>query len=132
MTLIYRVQHPKNGKGPFHNSHANEFCNYYNDTRSSKYEWAGPYVDHKKYYDKYGPEFIHGYMFGVQSIDLIEYWFPNHMVPALVEFGYIIACYEVSPKFVRTGKSKKQVIFRKDKAKLVAKYGIDELYSTLG
>lgn len=124
MTLIYRVEHSENGCGPFYNSHANKFCNYYNDTRSSKYEWAGPYVDHKKYYDKYGPESIEAYSFGVQSIDLIEYWFPSHMTTGLVMKGYIIVCYEVSPKFIRTGKSKKQVAFRKDKAKRVAEYKI--------
>ena len=124
MTLIYRVEHPTNGSGPFYNTHAGRFIEHYNDHRSSKYDWAGPYVDHKKYYDKYGAEFIDVYSFGVQSLDLIEYWFPRHMQFVLEELGYIIACYAVSPKYIRTGKSKKQVAFLKDKAKVVSKHPI--------
>ena len=123
---VFRVEHPETFDGPF-NSYHGFYCGEvralysdpihfpaaWDDCFDSSHFIAGNYRDH---------------VCGLDTLKLLRYWFEHPIVvPRLAACGYQITEFDVHPDNVRFGKSLKQLMFDRTKAKLVKRLPIQEV-----
>lgn len=117
---IFRVEHPSSFDGPFnryHGFYCGEMRAVFADERRFPTVWSD--------FNKGGR--MSNFVCGVDTMELVRYWFgENAVIKKLCECGYNLTEFDVHPDNVRFGKSRKQVLFIREEAKLSRTQPIQE------
>lgn len=113
--LVYRVEHPETGRGPYtHAAYKNVNCESYGIDGLSSKKRPMPYSDGLGY------DYEHpGHRFGFHDYRKLANWFSKEDKQNLAKHGFVCRVYSVPKKHVRLGS--KQLTFDITKSKLVRK-----------
>lgn len=124
MVRVYRVEHPKSGRGPF--THQDDDLQTQGDIRRGldyAYRWYDndPWPSLWNDWPEWAREGKNSYEYycGVRVLDQVHHWFDEAVRKVLERAGYHLYVYEVPEEDVVFGKSGKQVFFKRANARIV-------------
>lgn len=114
--LIYRIEHPVNGNGPYKQTKENAPRNEYGESINNVH---GGDPTHPAPFSDFGHMIMWYEKCGFESIDKLLVWFESEWIDILHDLGYLLCIYEVPDLCVHIGNF--QVVYDHDKAVLIHK-----------
>lgn len=112
--IIYRVEHPVSGIGPYRHDHINPMhCDLQRlmGQEHSK-DMGESNDDHPGAYNDFDMDLQENDIFGFNSLEDLTTWFDTWL-DILFEMGYVVRSYKVADNFVADSISGLQVVFKK-------------------
>lgn len=118
--ILYRIERAKDQNGPY-STEAMRAYERYADAHATDGTNPAPYEDRPPLPPPYSPDYPRGYRFGFYTKALLAAWFHSaEGRKAMHELGWKPYAFKLNAKKHKVLKAKKQCIFNRDAAEVVA------------